>query len=389
MKEILLIKNGEIALKGQNRHTFEDALMKNLRRRLKPLGAVDIKKAQSTMVITPLDDTFDFEEAVTRVSQVFGVVAFSRACVAQKDVTDIKEKTVTYLADQLNAAKTFKVECKRSDKQFPLKSPELARELGGYILSKFHHLKVDVHNPDVIVMAEVRDQHAYIHGNQIPGAGGMPVGTGGKAAVLISGGIDSPVASYMMARRGIGLTAIHFVSPPYTGPRAEQKVRDLLTIVSRFAGRIPFFIVPFTETQLAISEHCPEELFTVIMRRFMMRCAQIIAQKEGCKALITGESVGQVASQTLDAIVCTDKVCEMPVFRPLIGTDKDEIVRISRKIGTFETSILPYEDCCTVFTPRHPRTKPNLALIEKAEQALDIEGLVSRAVEGTLFEMIK
>lgn len=389
MKEILLIKNGEIALKGQNRHTFEDALMKNLRRRLKPLGAVDIKKAQSTMVITPLDEAFDFEEAVTRVSQVFGVVAFSRACVAQKDVTDIKEKTVTYLADQLNAAKTFKVECKRSDKQFPLKSPELARELGGYILSKFHHLKVDVHNPDVIVMAEVRDQHAYIHGNQIPGAGGMPVGTGGKAAVLISGGIDSPVASYMMARRGIGLTAIHFVSPPYTGPRAEQKVRDLLTIVSRFAGRIPFFIVPFTETQLAISEHCPEELFTVIMRRFMMRCAQIIAQKEGCKALITGESVGQVASQTLDAIVCTDKVCEMPVFRPLIGTDKDEIVRISRKIGTFETSILPYEDCCTVFTPRHPRTKPNLALIEKAEQALDIEGLVNRAVEGTLFEMIK
>jgi thiamine biosynthesis protein ThiI len=248
---------------------------------------------------------------------------------------------------------------------------------------------VDVHNPDVLVMAEVRDHHAYVHGNQIPGAGGMPVGTAGKAAVLISGGIDSPVASYMMARRGIGLTAIHFVSPPYTGPRAEQKVRDLLTIVSQYAGRIPFFIVPFTETQLAISEQCPEELFTVIMRRFMMRCAIKIAQRENCKALITGESVGQVASQTLDAIVCTDKVCDMPVFRPLIGTDKDEIVQLSRKIGTFETSILPYEDCCTVFTPRHPRTKPNLALIEKAEAALDIDGLVERAVEGTLFEMIK
>jgi thiamine biosynthesis protein ThiI len=389
MKEIILIKNGEIALKGLNRNLFEDALMKNLRRRLKPLGSVQIKKAQSTMVVEPNDDTFDFEEAVVRVGQTFGVSAFSRACVAEKDVQDIKEKAAEYLADQLRGAKTFKVESKRSDKSFPLKSPELSRELGGYLLSKFPHLKVDVHNPDVLVMAEVRDHHAYVHGNQIPGAGGMPVGTAGKAAVLISGGIDSPVASYMMARRGIGLTAIHFVSPPYTGPRAEQKVRDLLTIVSQYAGRIPFFIVPFTETQLAISEQCPEELFTVIMRRFMMRCAIKIAQRENCKALITGESVGQVASQTLDAIVCTDKVCDMPVFRPLIGTDKDEIVQLSRKIGTFETSILPYEDCCTVFTPRHPRTKPNLALIEKAEAALDIDGLVERAVEGTLFEMIK
>jgi thiamine biosynthesis protein ThiI len=376
-------------LKGLNRNLFEDALMKNLRRRLKPLGSVQIKKAQSTMVVEPNDDTFDFEEAVVRVGQTFGVSAFSRACVAEKDVQDIKEKAAEYLADQLRGAKTFKVESKRSDKSFPLKSPELSRELGGYLLSKFPHLKVDVHNPDVLVMAEVRDHHAYVHGNQIPGAGGMPVGTAGKAAVLISGGIDSPVASYMMARRGIGLTAIHFVSPPYTGPRAEQKVRDLLTIVSQYAGRIPFFIVPFTETQLAISEQCPEELFTVIMRRFMMRCAIKIAQRENCKALITGESVGQVASQTLDAIVCTDKVCDMPVFRPLIGTDKDEIVQLSRKIGTFETSILPYEDCCTVFTPRHPRTKPNLALIEKAEAALDIDGLVERAVEGTLFEMIK
>lgn len=389
MKEILLIKNGEIALKGLNRNSFEDALMKNLRRRLKPLGAVQIKKAQSTMVIEPAEESFDFEEAVRRVGQTFGVSAFSRACVANKELEDIKVKAAAYLAEELKNAATFKVECKRSDKAFPLKSPELARELGGYLLSKFPHLKVDVHHPDVLVMAEIRDFGAYIHGNQLPGAGGMPVGTAGKAAVLISGGIDSPVASYMMARRGIGLTAIHFVSPPYTGPRAEQKVRDLLTVVSQYAGRIPFFIVPFTETQLAISEHCPEELFTVIMRRFMMRCAQKIARRENCKALITGESVGQVASQTLDAIVCTDRVCEMPVFRPLIGTDKDEIVRLSRKIGTFETSILPYEDCCTVFTPRHPKTKPNLALIEKAEAALDIDGLVERAVEGTLFEIIK
>ncbi len=389
MKEIILIKNGEIALKGLNRNVFEDALMKHLRQRLKSLGNVQIKKAQSTMVIEPADDAFDFEQAVDRVSKVFGISAFSRACVAEKTVADIKAKAGEYLADQLKNAKTFKVECKRSDKSFPLKSPELAREIGGYLLSKFPHLKVDVHHPDVLVMAEVRDFQAYVHGNQIPGAGGMPVGTAGKAAVLISGGIDSPVASYMMARRGIGLTAIHFVSPPYTGPRAEQKVRDLLTIVSRYAGRIPFFIVPFTEIQLAIGEHCPEELFTVIMRRFMMRCAQIIARREKCKALITGESVGQVASQTLDAIVCTDKVCEMPVFRPLIGTDKDEIIRISRQIDTFETSILPYEDCCTVFTPKHPKTKPNLELIEKAEAALEVEDLVARAVENTMFEIIK
>lgn len=389
MKEILLIKNGEIALKGQNRHSFEDALLKNLRRRLKPLGKVQIVKAQSTMVIEPLDEAFDFEEAVQRVQKVFGVSAFSRACVAQKEVADICERTAEYLAGELKAAATFKVECKRADKSFPLTSPELARELGGFLLSRFPHLKVDVHTPDVLVMAEIRDFGAYVHGNQISGAGGMPVGTGGKAAVLISGGIDSPVASYMMARRGLGLSAIHFVSPPYTGQRAEQKVRDLLQIVSGYAGRIPFYIVPFTETQLAISEQCPEELFTVIMRRFMMRCASQIADREGCKALITGESVGQVASQTLDAIVCTDRVCNMPVFRPLIGTDKDEIVKLARKIGTFDTSILPYEDCCTVFTPRHPKTRPTLALIEKAEAALDIAGLVERAVAGTTFEMIQ
>lgn len=389
MKEILLIKNGEIALKGQNRRVFEDALMKQLRRRLRPLGEVEVSVSQSTIMVEPKDDAFDFEEAVTRVGRVFGILGYSRACVAKKELGDICEQAAAYLARDLQGVRTFKVECKRADKTFPLTSPELARELGGYLLSRFHHLKVDVHHPDLVVMAEVRDYGTYIHGNQLPGAGGMPVGTAGKAAVLISGGIDSPVAAYRMARRGVGLTAIHFVSPPYTGPQAEQKVRDLLTIVSRYAGHMPLFIVPFTETQLAIDEHCPNELFTVIMRRFMMRCAQRIARKEGCKALITGESVGQVASQTMDAIVCTDAVCEIPVFRPLIGTDKEEIVTMARAIETFETSILPYEDCCTVFTPRHPRTKPALAMVEQAEQALDVDGLVERAVAGATLEWIK
>ena len=389
MKEIILIKNGELALKGQNRRGFEEILIKNIRRRIKPLGTVNIRVAQSTIYIEPADEGFDMDEAQNRIGKVFGIAAFTRAAVTEKNMECIKKTAAEYLADSLSAAKTFKVEAKRADKTFPLKSPEIARELGGYILSKFHHLKVDVHNPDITVTVEVRENGAYIHGDQIKGAGGMPVGTGGRAVILISGGIDSPVAAYTMAKRGIELVGVHFASPPYTGPRAEQKVRDLLTIVSQYSGRIPFFIVPFTEIQLEIDEKCPEELFTVIMRRFMMKIAQIIAKKEDCKALITGESVGQVASQTMDAICCTDKVCEMPVFRPLIGNDKDEIITVSRKIGAFETSILPFEDCCTVFTPKHPRTKPRLDMIEKAEQALDIDGLIERAVDGVRLEIIR
>ena len=389
MKEILLIKNGEIALKGQNRHSFEDALIKNLRRRLSPLGTLEIRKSQSTIYIEPKSDDFDFEEAVERVGNVFGISGFCRACMAEKNIDDIFLRSAEYLSSALREAKTFKVEAKRADKSFPLKSPEICREVGGYLLSKFHHLKVDVHEPDITVTVEIRENGAYIHGNQIRGAGGMPVGTGGKAAILISGGIDSPVAAWTMAKRGLELTAIHFVSPPYTGPRAEQKVRDLLKTVAKYSGRIPFFIVPFTEIQLEIDKKCPEELFTIIMRRFMMRIAQVISEKEGCKALITGESVGQVASQTLDAIFCTDKVCEIPVFRPLIGNDKEEIITISRKIGAFETSILPFEDCCTVFTPRHPRTKPKLEFVEKAEEALDIEYLVKDAVENARLEIIR
>lgn len=382
MKEIILIKNGEVALKGLNRSTFEDRMVKTLRQRLSTLGAVELRKAQSTVIVEPLDDAFPMEEAFDRCRKVFGIAGLSRACVAQKDLDDILQKAAQYLAPQLNRIRTFKVEAKRSDKSFPLRSPELCAEVGGYLLEQYSHLSVDVHHPDLTVVVEIRDFGAYIRGEQVPGAGGMPIPTGGRAAVLISGGIDSPVAAWMMAKRGIALTAVHFASPPYTSQRAENKVIELLDKVSEYSGRIRLFIVPFTEIQEQIREHCPEELFTVIMRRFMMRIAQRIARQEKCGALITGESVGQVASQTLDAIACTDAVCSMPVMRPLIGMDKDEIVRISRKIDTFDISIQPYEDCCTVFTPKHPRTKPPLSAVEAAEAALAVEKLEQRAWEN-------
>ena len=382
MKEIILIKNGEVALKGLNRSTFEDRMVKTLRQRLSPLGAVELRKAQSTVIVEPLDDAFPMEEAFDRCRKVFGIAGLSRACVAQKALDDILQKAAEYLAPQLNRIHTFKVEAKRSDKSFPLRSPELCAEVGGYLLERYSHLSVDVHHPDLTVVVEIRDFGAYIRGEQVPGAGGMPIPTGGRAAVLISGGIDSPVAAWMMAKRGIALTAVHFASPPYTSQRAENKVIELLDKVSEYSGRIRLFIVPFTEIQEQIREHCPEELFTVIMRRFMMRIAQRIARQEKCGALITGESVGQVASQTLDAIACTDAVCSMPVMRPLIGMDKDEIVRISRKIDTFDISIQPYEDCCTVFTPKHPRTKPPLSVVEAAEAALAVEELEQRAWEN-------
>lgn len=382
MKEIILIKNGEIALKGLNRRMFEDVLVKNIRRRIGDLGRFEIRKAQSTIFIEPLEETIDLDETALRVSRIFGIAALSRAAEAPKDMERIVAVAKEYLKDELESVSTFKVEARRSDKSFPLKSPEISARLGGELLAAFPHLQVDVHNPDVTVTVEVRDFGAYIRGGVMPGAGGMPVGTGGKAAILISGGIDSPVAAYMMAKRGIELTAVHFASPPYTSERAEQKVRDLLKQVSQYSGHIRFLVVPFTHIQEEISRHCPEELFTLIMRRFMMKIAQRLAAGQDCKALITGESVGQVASQTMQAIACTDAVCHMPVFRPLIGMDKEEIVQVARKIGTFELSIQPYEDCCTVFTPRHPRTRPVLSLIEKAEAMLDVEGLVQEACDG-------
>ena len=383
MKEVILLKNGEIALKGLNRHAFEDRLIKNARRKLMPVGEFHFKKAQSTIYVEPQSDDYDLDEAVDRLQKVFGIAALTRACVVEKDFELICRTAAEYLKEELEDAATFKVEAKRSDKSFPMKSPEICAGVGEYLLEQYPHLQVDVHQPDVVVMVEVRDYAAYIHGSQIKGAGGIPVGSGGKAMLLISGGIDSPVASWMIAKRGVELYPIHFASPPYTSERAEQKVVELLKRVSLYSGGMTLHIVPFTEIQEQIVKNCPEELFTIIMRRYMMKLAERVAQQCGCMALATGESLGQVASQTLQAIGCTDAaVTAMPVLRPLIGMDKEEIVRIARRIDTFETSIEPYEDCCTVFTPKHPRTRPVLKYVLEAEEKLDENGLMERAMAG-------
>ena len=389
MREIVLIKNGELVLKGLNRNTFEDILIKNMRKALKELGEFTFTKSQSTIMVQSVDEDTDLDEAVDVLKKVFGIAALSRAAVAEKDMDNIKEISREYLAEELSMAKTFKVESKRSDKKFPLKSPEISRELGGYLLSKFNHLKVDVHNPDVTVTVEIRDNYAFIRGNNIKGAGGMPVGTSGRAAVLISGGIDSPVAAYMMAKRGIELVAVHFASPPFTTELAEKKVMELLKRVAKYSGAITTYVVPFTEIQQEIRKNCPEEYFTIIMRRYMMKISEILAKHQNCSALITGESLGQVASQTMYALACTDAASTIPVFRPCIGMDKDEIVRISRQIDTFETSILPYEDCCTVFTPKHPKTRAKLPDVEAAESEMNSEELINKAVENARRSVVK
>lgn len=390
MKEIILVKNGELALKGLNRSSFEDILIKNMKRRLNDLGKFEFTKSQSTIMVDPVDDDIDLDDAVDIVSRVFGIAALSRACVCEKDFEDIKATALSYLKDELEDAKTFKVEAKRSDKKFPMKSPEICRELGGFLLSKFHNLSVDVHNPDIIVTVEVRDKYAFVRGNNIKGAGGMPTGTSGRAGILISGGIDSPVAAYMMAKRGIELCAIHFASPPYTSELAEMKVMELLKKVARYSGVITTYVVPFTKIQEAIRDLCPEEYFTIIMRRIMMMISEKLAVHQNCSALITGESVGQVASQTMYALACTDCAVNMPVFRPCIGMDKEEIIAISRKIDTFQTSIQPYEDCCTVFTPKHPKTKPRLEDVIKAEADIEnLDELMNEAIQNVKKVIIK
>lgn len=383
MKEIILVKIGEIVLKGLNRRQFEGKLMKNIKKTLKPLGSFSIKNVQSTISIVPEDDSIDLDEACERVSRVFGIVTYSRAAQCpEKTLESIIETATEYLSGQLKEAKTFKVESRRSDKRFPYKSPEISRETGAAILRKYNHLKVDVHNPDLVVTVEVRDYNAYVRGKALKGAGGIPVGTGGKAVILISGGIDSPVAAYMMAKRGVRLVAVHFASPPYTSERAEQKVVKLLKKVSLYSGDMEMYTVPFTEIQETIRKKCPEDYFTLIMRRLMMKIAERIARKEDCKALITGESLGQVASQTISALGCTDEAANLPVFRPLIGMDKQEIVDISYKIDTYETSIEPYEDCCTVFTPKHPRTNPILERVIEAEELGGFEPMIEKALNN-------
>ena len=382
MKELILIKVGEIVLKGLNRRTFEDVLKKNIKNCLADLGRFKIYSAQSTIYVVPLYNGADLDRVCERMSKVFGIAAFSRACECPKDMDEIKKIAPEYLKDELSLASTFKVEAKRSDKRFEFKSPQICAQVGEILLEKFPNLTVDVHNPEIVVNVEIRDFAAYIHGKPIKGAGGIPVGTGGNCTVLISGGIDSPVAAWMMAKRGVKLNAVHFASPPYTSERAEQKVVKLLKKVCTYAGRITMYTVPFTKIQETIQQKCPEELFTIIMRRMMMKISSAIAAQTDSTALITGESLGQVASQTIHAISCTDEAADLVVFRPLIGMDKEEIITISRKIDAFDISIEPYEDCCTVFTPKHPRTRPILKFVKEAEDAVDFSEMIQEALDN-------
>ena len=383
MKEVILVKYGEMALKGLNKSSFEDILFKQIKYRLRPLGRFGYSAAQSTIYIEPEEDGIRMEEVISRLQKIFGIATICRACVCEKDFADIQAKGIEYLRETLEDADTFKVEAKRADKTFPMKSPEICRELGGALCEAFPNLTVDVHDPEITVMVDVRDSHAYVYAGKLRGAGGLPLGSSGKAMLLLSGGIDSPVAGYMMAKRGIKCSCIHFVSPPYTSDRARLKVEQLCEKMTDYCGDMKFYCVPFTEIQEELKRRCPEEYFTILMRRLMMLIAQEIAKKEGALALITGESVGQVASQTIQAMVCTDAVCKVPVFRPCVGLDKTEIIEIARKIDTFDISIQPYEDCCTVFTPRHPKIRPQLDLIEKAQEQGHFEEMIARAVAGT------
>ena len=383
MKEMFLLKLGEIVLKGANRRTFEETLKKNVRRTVSHFGAFKVYIMQSTVYVEPQADDCDLDGAWEACGHVFGVSSMCRCRACEKNLDAIYQAVVDYLGDELSVQKSFKVESKRSDKSFPLNSIQISQEIGGRLAEAFPQVAVDVHTPTYVVNVEVRDFAAYIHGPAVPGAGGLPTGTGGRAAVLLSGGIDSPVAGYMIAKRGVELECIHFFSYPYTSERAKEKVLELAKLMTRYCGRMTVDVVGFTEIQEAIRDHCREEYFTIIMRRFMMRISEAIARDHGAKCLVTGENLGQVASQTMDAMAVTGVVVHMPIFHPLIGMDKEEIVTIARKIGTLDTSILPYEDCCTVFTPKHPKTKPSLGPVEAEEAKLDVAGLIARAIENT------
>lgn len=379
--DIILLKYGEISLKGLNRPMFEKQLLANVAKALAPLGKFSIRKSQSTVYVEPLGDDIDMQAATERLSKVFGIVNICPAAKCQKTIEDIERTTLECLSQIDLNGKTFKVEAKREDKQFPMNSPQLCRHMGAVILKNAEGLSVDVHNPDILVQIEIRKE-AFIFTQKVSGAGGMPVGTAGRAALLLSGGIDSPVAGWMISKRGVVLDAVHFHSHPYTSDRAKEKVIELAKIMTQYTGPIRLHIVPFTDIQLDIIDKCPKNYLTIIMRRLMMRIAEKIARESGAMALITGESIGQVASQTMESLVVTDNAVDMPVFRPCIGMDKEEIVTISKKIDTYETSILPYEDCCTIFVPKHPKTKPSISEIQEAEKLLtDPEGMMEKAIQ--------
>ena len=382
MNEIFLLKLGEIILKGSNKRQFENKLRQNIRRRMKPYGNFDVYILQSTVYVEPQDGEADVEGAWEACKSIFGVNSICRCRPCEKNMDAIFEAVEAYLGDELDCAPSFKVESKRSDKQFPMSSIAISQEIGGRLAEAHPGVAVDVHHPAYTVYVEVRDLSAYVHGPALPGAGGLPTGVGGRAMCLLSGGIDSPVSAYMMAKRGVEIESVHFFSYPYTSQLAKDKVLELARLVTRYSGKMTVNIVSFTEIQEAIRDNCPEEYFTLIMRRFMMDISQRLAREDGCGALVTGENLGQVASQTMEAMTVTGAVVDMPIFMPLVGMDKEEIITIARKIGTLETSILPYEDCCTVFTPKHPKTKPTLGQVVHAERNLDREALITRALES-------
>jgi len=382
VNEIFLLKLGEIVLKGANKRQFEDKLRQNIRRRMKSYGNFDVYIMQSTVYVQPMDEMADVDGAWEACHCIFGLVSLCRCRACEKDLDSIYQTVEAYLGDELDCAKSFKVESKRSDKRFPLTSIGISQEIGGRLAEAHPGCTVDVHNPEYTVYVEVRDLAAYVHGPAEPGAGGLPTGVGGRAMCLLSGGIDSPVAAYMIAKRGVEVECVHFFSYPYTSQLAKDKVLELARLVTRYCGRMTVNVVGFTKIQEAIRDNCPEEFFTLIMRRFMMEISQRIAKDDGCGALITGENLGQVASQTMQAMTVTGAVVDIPIFMPLIGMDKEEIVTIARKIGTMETSILPYEDCCTVFTPKHPKTKPTIGQLLHAERKLDREALIEEALAG-------
>lgn len=382
MREILLCKCGELVLKGLNRHKFEDRLKKTLYWRLKKLGEFRIHACQSIIYVEPQEEQIPMDEAVEICRRIFGIVAIARAAVCEKNMEDIREKAGIYLKELLAGVRTYKVETRRSDKKFPLTSPQISQDVGGYLSDLYPHLQAKMDQPQLTVKVEIREEYAFVSGGVIPGAGGLPTGTSGRGMLLLSGGIDSPVAGWMMAKRGLELGGVHFFSYPYTSEEAKQKVLDLAKVLSGWCGKLTVTVVPFTHIQTEIRDHCQEDYFTLVMRRMMMRLAEKVAERQDCQCLITGESLAQVASQTVQAIHTTNAVCELPVLRPVIGMDKEEIVTVARKIGTMDISILPYEDCCTVFTPKHPQTKPTLERVIAEESKLDIEGLIAEAMNG-------
>lgn len=382
MKEVLLLKYGELILKGANKNYFESTMLRDIRRKLKAFGDFEVKKAQSTVFVEPLDEFADVDGALDVCRKVFGIVSICRAAVCEKNMETILATVKEYVPQFMVGCRTFKADARRSDKRFPLKSPQISAEVGGAVLETVRGIKVDVNHPDIVVMVEIREEYAYVHAGKFAGAGGMPQGSSGRGLLLLSGGIDSPVAGYMMAKRGVEIEALHFESFPYTSERAREKVLELARILSEYTSGIKVHIISLTHIQEELKNNCEEDYFTLLLRRYMMHLAERVAETYNCKALITGESLAQVASQTMQAIAVTDNAVNMPVFRPAIGLDKEEIIQIARKIGTFDTSILPFEDCCTVFTPRHPRTKPELEKVIREENKLDFKALADEAFDS-------